>query len=949
MKAVSGTPLEAELMNTQMQQLGGVEGMTLSDGVLDMVSPLRGGNPAFQMEIKRLKQNALGERGMCELEMADTPVSIVGLSKILEQKFGAFNAADDKATQFARAKKMADYIMKWAHKSIMAHEMGHSIGHRHNFVSSSDAWNYRPQYWALRSNGNTLETAYDTLCADLAETGEECVGPRFFDPVTQNETDNLIWMWANSSVMEYPGETTQDFLGVASWDFAATRMFYGDSAPVYPYEYTNGGYPDATTTQNGYAPVRRGMVYDKLDNFGGIIGFSYSNPSTGASGNYTMLNNALNLIPKCDTLADPTIYKPSRWDDAVDGTWSPLLDGLIVTVNGNYTRCRQQPVDYVQWSKLGVPDPAEQTGYMRSLSGDGTVGYVVDQFNRVRVPYGFASDNWADIGNASVYRHDNGADTYEIFNFLASQQELFQIFDNYRRGRSTFTLSGATSRIMERYLAKMRDGAKGLAMQKNFLSLLATESAISGDSLWKYASVNWYPENLISSAFVFDHMVRNAQRPAPVRHGLPFATKLPGYENTLYPMDGDTSRCMDIFGLWEQNAATLVNCEPVGTIPNGAYATEGAGNGFTQLSAGAKVVENQLTDNQGDYDSGFTKTAGSYYDKIWMAMMMTESVDNFISESRGDFIDKRYRSVSLADLFPDGYRRWMGNMLTNDEALKGAHIAVDAEGKPAGYDVGATADPGAVNGSLQDGLWSSPLGWTKWWGDEVQACFPAAGTNICQAYNYANGWSIDLGEAPAQVKAIDSEFAWEVQKFLITWTYIYLPENQSYWWRAQMRMTQTPTLTSDMDLDGRILFYNPNGDIYIANRYGREDVLGKTVEKGISARVLQYANELLEKAYVTTPVDYDGDGTTDWYEPVVNADGGYDVRFDDSMHPFNSSLTPTHPAGCSSPTDQAECTCDLNGACMEIETYMSVIDWLAAWSGVGDFSTDGTGDMTGIW
>jgi hypothetical protein len=414
-------------------------------------------------------------------------------------------------------------------------------------------------------------------------------------------------------------------------------------------------------------------------------------------------------------------------------------------------------------------------------------------------------------------------------------------------------------------------------------------------------------------------------------------------------MDGDMSNCMDIFGLWEQGFGAQANCEPVGTIPNGAYATAGADSGFLQMSAGAKVVENQLTDNNGDYDSGYTKTAGSYYDKIWMSMMMTESVDNFISESRGDFIDKRYRSVSLADLFPDGYRRWMGNMLTNDEALKGAHIAVDTNGRPAGYNVNSTiitTSTGDVD--LQDGLWSSPLGWTKWWGDTVQACFPASGTNICEAYNYANGWSVDLSDAPAQVKAIDSEFSWEVQKFLVTWTYIYLPENQQAWWRNQMLMYKFPELTSDIALDERILLYAPGGDVYMAKRFGREDVFGKTVEKGISARVLQYANELLNKAYETTAVDYDGDGTTDWYEPVRNPDGSVPILFDDSVHTFNNALNPIHPADCSA-TDNSGCTCEMNRACSELANYLSVIDWLAAWSGVADYSTDGSNDMIGIW
>ena len=928
MKAVSGTTLEAELMNTDMQQLGGVEGMSLSDGVLDMVSPLRGGNPAFHREIERLKQNALGERGMCELEMSDTPVSIVGLSNILQQKFGNFNPEDSDQAQFNRATKMQNYIMKWSHASVLVHEIGHAIGHRHNFVSSSDAWNYRPQYWALRTNANTLENSTDTMCTDLSATGDNCVGPRWYDPVNQNETDNLIWMWSYSSIMDYAGETTQDFQTIGAWDWAGTRMMYGDSVAVYPLEY----FEDVGTSyQNLHTSERRAMIYGKLDNFGGIIGFSY-NDFQGRPLSYAALNNYLNLIPVCETI-DPQLYKPSRWNDAEDGAWSPLIDGFVVSVNGQPTRCRQQQIDYVRWTDLGVPTDAGNT-YMRSVSEDGTMGWVTDKFKRVRVPYGFASDNWADIGNASVYRHDNGADTYEIFNFLASQQELFSIFDNYRRNRSTFTLSGATSRIMDRYIAKMRDGAKGLGLQKNFLSIIGGNADISGEGLWNYAAARWYPENLISATMVFDHLVRNAQRPAPVLHGRPMETGLGDASNVLYPMDGDLGPCQGLF---------TDSCTPKGTIPDGAYGT-GTNQGFAQMSPGGKVVHNMLSDKQGDYDSGFTISAGSYYDKIWMSMMMTESVDNFISESRGDFVDKRYRSVSVADLFPDGYRRWLGNNLTNSAYLKGAHIPTNAAGVP------------VTEGNAADGLWVDGIGWTKWWSDPVEACFPKDGTNVCAAYNLA-GATVDLGEAPEYSIAIDPELSWEVQKFLVTWTYIYLPENQKHWWRDQMRVWGSEVLPDDTDLNKKIVFYNPTGQTYVAERFGREDIFGLTVEKGIAARVLEYANGLLAKAYVTTPIysggsllpTYAGE-TPVWYEPVIGADGEYSILFDPTTgSTFNpSSGEHIHADDCNG-IDNTGCTCDVNRWCVELDDYISIVDWMAAWSGFADYETCGLNDMIGIW
>ena len=82
----------------------------------------------------------------------------------------------------------------------------------------------------------------------------------------------------------------------------------------------------------------------------------------------------------------------------------------------------------------------------------------------------------------------------------------------------------------------------------------------------------------------------------------------------------------------------------------------------------AQVVENKLCEDCGEYDVDYTMNAGSYYDKVNAPYLMAESVDNFISDSRLDFVDSRYRSVSLADLFPDGYRRWLANTLTDDDS-----------------------------------------------------------------------------------------------------------------------------------------------------------------------------------------------------------------------------------------------------------------------------------------
>ena len=92
----------------------------------------------------------------------------------MELKFGRFDASDDLSVQLERAEKIRKYIAQRAHTAVILHEMGHSIGLRHNFVSSADAMNYRPQYWQLRTeNGRVTEN-----CSGLSSNGKDCVGPR---------------------------------------------------------------------------------------------------------------------------------------------------------------------------------------------------------------------------------------------------------------------------------------------------------------------------------------------------------------------------------------------------------------------------------------------------------------------------------------------------------------------------------------------------------------------------------------------------------------------------------------------------------------------------------------------------------------------------------------------------------------------------------------------------
>ena len=861
-KRALGTPLEAELNTRMMQELAGVQKLAAGAATVPFSSPLQGNNPVVRRSLQAVREMALADKGACIRHEAPSPTSLSGLGELLQEKFGRFDPTQDKGIQQARAERMRRYVASRAHFSVMLHEMGHSVGLRHNFVSSSDAWGYRPQYWQLR----TKNKAGLPECSDLSETGEDCVGPRWFDPVTPDEKRQLIWMFMHSSVMDYAGEHTQDLLGLGAYDFAAARMFYGDVASVHADESYRVG------TDRGAAMLA------KADNFGGIIGYQWSTNGSSFEGgiHYSQLDHHFDLIRDCHEV-DPDAFRPADWDEAELGRWHPVLDGQLVQVDGVWSRCRQQPVDYVSWSQLRPASNAEAGGFSRG-------NRTVDAAGRTRVPYGFATDRWADLGNLAVYRHDNGADPYELFDFFISEQEVNHIFDNYRRGRQGFTVRGAVNRTLGRYNEKMRDGAKGLGLFANIYRDFALAEGYDYTSLWPAilasspGRYNALGTNALASGIAFDHFTRMMSRPEAGGH-------------YLRPGDAVLRSLEDAEG----NGGELRLL-----VPNGA-------TGFWEdVGIGGRPVENSLATDKGEYNSEYTVNAGSYYEKAFSTMLLTESVDNFISDSRRDFVDGRYRAVSMADLFPEAYRRWLANNLTGDDRVKGAWV----EANGSGPDVDpVTKFP------------TKPMGFTSWWSSAPEVCFPNRGSTVCHT---PSGIEVG-GETGAAMIAVDPQVGWEQQKFLIAWTLMYLPENQQRWWLDMMGIWSMGE-DSDPGFANRIELRDPSGQVLVAKTFGKEAIFGQQVQRGIAARMLEYANQLMAAAYVTDPgPDLDRDGQPDWHIPRLGATGQPVVRWDRDILSItpDGRVRPSGRPGCNS-FSSADCKCTDNRACVTLQRYLAV-------------------------
>lgn len=861
MRQIRGTPTEAKLINKPMLQLAGLNGNQVPAGAaLDQASPLALNNPRIASQLRNMRESALAARGACILHEAPEASALTGIADAAKRKFPA-EANESPLQKKQRYDKIYRYLRRRYHYAVIAHEMGHSVGLRHNFVSTYAGLHFRPQYWQLRTqNGTKL-----TPCTDAVADGATCVGPRYWDPISKEEQDQAIWMFQHSTVMDYPGDVSQDLVGLGVYDFAAARMFYADVTSVYNVE--KSGALDKDYLAGGKFGI--GFV-NTMDNFGGLAGIQYAvkggglaaddpNKQWDATGqpsnfHYSQLQKYYKLIQNCQPVT-PT--QPAWWREDVDGKWDPLVDGGIVTVAGQATKCRTLPVDYMGWEQLRNPTNAEiGGGFFRGANG------VDDATKRVRVPYSFATDNWADTGNTSVFRHDNGADPYEQVMFLTTTQENRHIFDNYRRGRNTFNVRAAADRSFGRYNEKLVGIAGGMAFYASIYKDFATSQGYTFDTLFPYiVEASGLRDNIIGGTVAFDHFTRQLSRPEAGPHYFPSD-----------PFDHTMRSAEDPNG--NPGTTRLI-------VPNGS-------TGYLRdIGFGGHLLENRLSDTHGDFDSEYTWTAGSYYDKINVAILLAESEDRFISQSRQDFYDARFRAVGLADIYPEGFRRVIANALTDDRSTLAPHVtAVGANPEVGITDINDPTNPDA---KLYP---KNPIGWTSWWPNEgPMECFPANGSNVCA--NYTKDWGGSDGGfnpiTPASKVAIDPQIGFEVQKFLIAWTAAYISANQKAEWIDMMRIYRVGP-HNEPSFEGRVEWQDPfSGQIYYAKTYGKECLFGtvkidptdptseittdagkakecvksggKWVQRGIAARVLEYANELTAGGFKLDTVGYPKDGT----------------------------------------------------------------------------------------
>ncbi|MBI4700642.1 MAG: hypothetical protein HY744_05680 [Deltaproteobacteria bacterium] len=477
LRELRGSEVEAAMVSPEIAQAAGYDPTgPISAEAVRRGSPLWRSNPTVRQLEEHASRLGQARRHACKLR-APEPDNLLGMARAVQQLFSPPEPGDAAGLAAYREK-----IYGWARieftKGVFAHELGHSMGLRHNFAASFDALSYAPQYWQLRTRNGTLTQD----CKPGTTDGAECVGPRWRDPLSDEETQGNIPRYATSSVMDYPGDQNQDMRLPGAYDRAAVRFGYGGVADVWAEDGVN---------VTGQGAGRKKAYW--LTAFGanpGLTGIYFFPPVDPDEGDYALIHYSqyqkhFGLLADC---------QPDSSPEAVLGQ-----------------RCRGPALDPVDYRDL---QDWVESEYLEDFAW-AYVPKAVDLQGRVRRGYLFSSDEYADAGNVPTFTDDYGADAYEIVRFLEGQYENRYLLDAFRRERVPFNSWDVTARIQSRYLDNIEQVAKTFA----FGALLDGDPSQPSE---EFLADGYYGPLALAGTVALDMFGRIMTRPEPGYYLTPY-------------------------------------------------------------------------------------------------------------------------------------------------------------------------------------------------------------------------------------------------------------------------------------------------------------------------------------------------------------------------------------------------------------------------------------------
>ncbi len=359
----------------------------------------------------------------------------------------AAGKSDEDALRLAKS-DVYNSLRREAYRSVQEHEIGHTLGLRHNFTGSVDAINFHDGYWDLRKETIGVRVAGERV---LPVTPQNLLDA---SKKNQRQIDEGMYEYEYSTIMDYGARPNSSTRGTGKYDDAAILFAYaGGSEPgwveVFNELRTDYAQPNITLPLDNQARVftARGAHVE--------IPLAHVEHYTPAS---TFYSDKYHYTTLPFHFADQGGGAPA---DASDNRspFERMLDQGISRMNNrsfrpwsemkaHYERVAAELKDF----QLSVGSLDQESGYDSDYDRARII--VTNSGGReipVEVPYMFCSDG--EVGaNLLCNRHDQGVDVYEMTTKWIERFEQAYVFENFRRDRFGYGINNVVGRKFGRYL-----------------------------------------------------------------------------------------------------------------------------------------------------------------------------------------------------------------------------------------------------------------------------------------------------------------------------------------------------------------------------------------------------------------------------------------------------------------------------------------------------------------
>lgn len=141
------------------------------------------------------------------------------------------------------------------YRGLAEHEIGHTIGLRHNFQGSYDSLNYHDQFWDLRKENLSHLPPIVQDGASLQQLVD-------MQARTPNQIAGKISEYQYSTVMDYGARFNSDVHGVGKYDIAAIAFAYAGAVQVFDFDKAR--LDESTQKVMDFVGNKPSPIYDNL-------------------------------------------------------------------------------------------------------------------------------------------------------------------------------------------------------------------------------------------------------------------------------------------------------------------------------------------------------------------------------------------------------------------------------------------------------------------------------------------------------------------------------------------------------------------------------------------------------------------------------------------------------------------------------------------------------------